>query len=107
MVQGSQHPIMVHTDHQALVSVLKSDDAHGRISRWAMKLAEFNLVYNHVPGKEMAVADGLSRFGQVVDHPFKSFNTLRHINYVFRLFLSSARFLSFGIGWSNKNRCAL
>jgi hypothetical protein len=73
IIQGSPHPIKVHTDHRALLTVLNSDDAHGRISRWQMKLAEFNLTYHHMPGKEMAVADSLSRFNQIAGMPKESY----------------------------------
>lgn len=52
---------MLYTDHQALLKVLKSEDATGRIVRWQLALSEYDLDIYHVPGKDIAVADGLSR----------------------------------------------
>ena len=52
---------MLYTDHQALLKVLESEDITGRISRWQLALSEYDLDIYHVPGKDLAVADGLSR----------------------------------------------
>ena len=51
----------LYTDHSALVSLLNGDDSHGRIARWQYRLSEYVLDIKHVPGKELAIADGLSR----------------------------------------------
>jgi hypothetical protein len=56
LIIGSKHPILAYTDHQALVSVIGSDDAHGRICRWQVRLSEFDRDLVHVPGKELAIA---------------------------------------------------
>ena len=61
LVMGSAFPVKVYTDHQALLSILKGDDAQGQIVQWQYRLAEFNLDIIHVPGKELIIADGLSR----------------------------------------------
>ena len=61
IVQGSKYPVKLYTDHSALVSLLKEDDSHGRIARWQYRLSEYVLDIKHVPGKELAIADGLSR----------------------------------------------
>ena len=50
---------MLYTDHQALLKVLKSEDVTGRIARWQLALSEYDLDVYHVPGKDLAVADGL------------------------------------------------
>lgn len=39
LVLGSPFPIKVYTDHQGLVSVLKGDDAKGKLVRWLFQLA--------------------------------------------------------------------
>lgn len=52
---------MLYTDYQALLKVLKSEDVTGRISRRQLSLSEYDLDIFHVPGKDLAVADGLSR----------------------------------------------
>lgn len=61
IVKGSKVPIMLYTDHQALLKTLQSKDATGRISRWQLALSEYDLNIYHVPGSEIAIADGLSR----------------------------------------------
>ena len=61
LVQGSAYPVLVYTDHSALIHLLKGDDAHGKIERWQQKLSEFDIEYVHIPGSQKAIADGLSR----------------------------------------------
>lgn len=38
-VLGAHYPTKVYTDLSALISVLRHDDAHGRIGKWQMKLS--------------------------------------------------------------------
>ena len=52
---------MLYTDHQALLKCLKSEDTAGRIARWQLALSEYDLDVFHVRGKEITIADGLSR----------------------------------------------
>jgi len=61
LIIGSPFLTKVYTDHQALVILLRKDDAHGRIVRWQIRLAEYDIEYIHIPGKENVLADGLSR----------------------------------------------
>ena len=61
---GSPFSTIVYTDHQALVSLLKKDDAHGRIARWQVRLSEYDVEYQHISGAENLLADGLSRMPQ-------------------------------------------
>jgi len=61
LILGSSYPTKVYTDHQALVILLRKDDAQGRIVRWQIRLAEYDIEYIHIPGKENVMADGLSR----------------------------------------------
>lgn len=61
IVKGSKYPLILYTDHQALLKLLRSEDATGRIARWQLSLSEYDLDIYHVPGRDLAVADGLSR----------------------------------------------
>ena len=63
LVKGNEFPVMLYTDHQALLKALRSEDATGRLARWQLMLSEYDLDIFHVPGKDLAVADGLSRLG--------------------------------------------
>jgi len=61
LILGSPFPTKIYTDHQALLGLLRKDDAHGRIVRWQVRLAEYDVEYIHIPGKENVLANGLSR----------------------------------------------
>ena len=61
LILGSPYTTKVYTDHSALVSLLKKDDAQGRIVRWQVRLSEYDVEYIHIPGRKNALADGLSR----------------------------------------------
>jgi len=61
LILGSPYTTKVYTDYSALVSLLKKDDAHRRIIRWQVRLSEYDIEYIHIPGRENALADGLSR----------------------------------------------
>ena len=61
LVIGSPYPTKVYTDHQALVSLLRQDDAHGRIAGWQVRLSEYDVEYIYVPGQDNTLADGMSR----------------------------------------------
>lgn len=74
LLLGSKFPVRVYTDHSALLSVLRADNPHGRICRWQLFLARFDLEYTHVPRKDLAIADGLSRFNKVASSPRESAN---------------------------------
>jgi hypothetical protein len=58
---GAGHPTKVYIDHSALVTLLKQDDAHGRIAKWQTKLAEYDVEYAHIPGTQDVIADGMRR----------------------------------------------
>jgi len=64
LILGSRFPTIIYTDHQALVSLLKKDDAYGRIARWQVRLSEYDVEYQHILGRENLLADGLSRMPQ-------------------------------------------
>jgi len=61
LVLGLPFPTKVYTDHQALLGLLQKDDAHGRIVRGQVRLAEYDVEYIHISGRENALADGMSR----------------------------------------------
>jgi len=61
LVLGSPFSAKIYTDHKALLGLLQKDDAHGRIVRWQVRLAEYDVEYIHIPGKENVLADGMSR----------------------------------------------
>ena len=51
----------VHTDHRALEWLLNLRDPSSRLTRWAVKLSEYDFVVEHRPGAKMRHADALSR----------------------------------------------
>ena len=44
-----------------LIHLLKHDDTHGRMACWQPKLAEYDVEYTYLTGKNNTIADGLSR----------------------------------------------
>ena len=69
LIVGSPFPVMVYTDHSALLTVLKGEGTKGagaghhkgRITSWMLRLSEYDVEYHHVKGSENKLADGLSR----------------------------------------------
>ena len=55
------HKFTVHTDHRALKWLLNLQDPSSRLTRWAVKLSEYDFVVEHRPGTRMRHADALSR----------------------------------------------
>ncbi len=58
---GSEYPPKLYINHQPLTAIWRGDDAHGRIARWQYRLSEYDLDIVHVPGRKLAIADGLPR----------------------------------------------
>ena len=57
-------PFTIQTDHKPLIPLLGSralDDLPPRIVRFRLRLLRFNFRIVHVPGKDLAIADALSR----------------------------------------------
>ena len=52
---------LVYTDHQALVSLLKSKRLNRRLQGWVLKLMDFHFEIIYRPGRLNGDADGLSR----------------------------------------------
>lgn len=53
--------IVVRTDHRALTFLQNCKLGHGRLTRWTLALQDYNIKWEHVPGKDNIVADVLSR----------------------------------------------
>jgi hypothetical protein len=56
----------VHTDHRALKWLLNLQDPSSRLTRWAIKLSEYDFMVEHRPGTKMQHADALSRNVNVI-----------------------------------------
>ncbi|GFW17937.1 retrovirus-related Pol polyprotein from transposon opus [Trichonephila clavipes] len=53
-------PVKVITDHAALTKLTNGKNVSSRMIRWALKLSEFNIEWEHRPGVQNVVADLLS-----------------------------------------------
>ncbi|XP_050315786.1 retrovirus-related Pol polyprotein from transposon 17.6 isoform X1 [Anthonomus grandis grandis] len=49
------------TDHRPLVWLLNLKDPNSKLSRWRLKLSEYNFNIKHISGKSNKIADALSR----------------------------------------------
>ncbi|GFS61197.1 transposon Tf2-9 polyprotein [Trichonephila clavipes] len=54
-------PVKVITDHAALTKLTNGKNLSSRMIRWALKLSEFNIEWEHRPGVQNIVANVLSR----------------------------------------------
>ena len=59
-LEGSRHPVKVLTDHKNLEVFMSTKILNRRQARWAEVLAEYDFVFEHIPGKTNP-ADGPSR----------------------------------------------
>jgi hypothetical protein len=59
-LHGTQ-PFTLLTDHDSLKYHKSMSNLSGRLARWIEKMAEFDYVLQHIPGKDNIVADALSR----------------------------------------------
>ncbi|XP_046863284.1 uncharacterized protein K02A2.6-like [Xenia sp. Carnegie-2017] len=69
---------VIETDHKPLVPLLGSkilDQLPPRIQRFEMRLLKYSFTIRHTPGKELVVADALSR-APIMKQPTKSDNNL-------------------------------
>jgi hypothetical protein len=69
-LSGTEDPIQVLSDHQALQTFMTSKRLNRRQARWAEFLAEFNFKIKYRPGKQGTKPDALTcRPGDVPDSP--------------------------------------
>ena len=55
------HPIFVFTDHNPLTFLHKMSNKNQRLTRWSLLLQEYDIVIQHIKGKDNVIADALSR----------------------------------------------
>ncbi|CAB4029730.1 Hypothetical predicted protein [Paramuricea clavata] len=60
-VSSPEVPLIVYTDHNPLVFLHKLKDNNQRLLRWSLILSEYNMVINHIKGRDNLIADCLSR----------------------------------------------
>ena len=60
-LSSSSYPVQVFTDHNPLCFIHRMKNDNQRLLRWSLTLQEYNLVINHIKGKNNLVADTLSR----------------------------------------------
>jgi len=61
------HETHLLTDHQALTFLNRCQLLNARLTRWTIKLQEYHLTIEHIPGKENIGADTLTRYPQAPD----------------------------------------
>ena len=66
-VAGSH--FVVQTDHAALKYIFTTKNSTGRLSRWAMRLQEYDFEVQHRPGITHVVPDALSRYPLTIRIP--------------------------------------
>ncbi|CAF1321713.1 unnamed protein product [Adineta steineri] len=64
-VEGQQ--FLLETDHKPLLSLMKKPYHNARIERWMVTLQQYDMIIQHISGKDNTTADALSRYP--VDHP--------------------------------------
>lgn len=55
------YPILLYTDHNPLTFLHKLSSKNQRLTRWSLLLQEYNIIINHIKGKDNVIADVLSR----------------------------------------------
>jgi hypothetical protein len=59
LIKGADYNTILYTNYFVLLTILKGDDAIGRITRWQIRLLEYNLVIRYILGKSLVIVDGL------------------------------------------------
>ncbi|CAF2961342.1 unnamed protein product [Rotaria sp. Silwood2] len=59
-VEGQQFTL--ETDHKPLLSLMKKPYHNTRIERWMTTLQEYDMIVQHISGKDNTIADALSRY---------------------------------------------
>src|SRR2546426_8564676 len=60
-LEGSQHQIIIWSDHENLTRWREPQQLNRRQARWMLYLEHFNYVIKHMPGTKNVLADALSR----------------------------------------------
>ncbi|CAI5657377.1 unnamed protein product [Oreochromis niloticus] len=60
-VGSSPSPVIVYTDHNPLVFLMRMQNSNQRLMRWSLLVQDFNLDIRHKKGTENVLADALSR----------------------------------------------
>ncbi|XP_068243247.1 uncharacterized protein [Palaemon carinicauda] len=60
-LSGSTGPIVVRTDHNPLVFLNFFKNKNNRLLRWSLRLQEWDLLIQHIAGRENIIPDALSR----------------------------------------------
>ena len=55
------HPVLVYTDHNPLTFLHKMANKNQRLTRWSLQLQQYDIVINHIKGKDNIIPDALSR----------------------------------------------
>ena len=71
------YPILIETDHSALVSLLTKPSLNARIQRWALIMSTFNPKIKYRKGTDNWVADHLSRLFEGLDEDGARFSELQ------------------------------
>ncbi|CAF3452217.1 unnamed protein product [Rotaria sp. Silwood1] len=64
-IEGQQ--FFLETDHKPLISLMKKPYHNARIEQWMTTLQQYNMIIQHIPGRDSTTADALSRYP--VDQP--------------------------------------
>ena len=84
------HPVTVESDHKPLESVFKKhlNKVSPHLSRMLLLIQKYNVTIKYIPGKEITLADALSRVNpcagdeikglQIFYHPRNSCSTMHH-----------------------------
>ena len=69
-------PLIISSDHAPLRYLLTKEHPAGRLSRWALELADYNITIKHIKGEHNSVADALSRIVAHEEEQFFAFNIM-------------------------------
>ena len=58
---GSPTTVQVFTDHKNLTYFRQPRNLNCRQARWLLDLSEYDLTFEHIPGKDLCAPDALAR----------------------------------------------
>jgi len=88
-LEGSRHPVKVLTDHKNLEIFMSTKILNRRQARWAELLAEYDFMFEHIPGKTNP-ADGPSRRPDYAENAPEVEDSTIFPKSAFRLFTTTA-----------------